>query len=55
VEIYAKEFCLPKNGNTEAENDDSFSSAKDKSRFAVADGASIAHGDLQHGNFFQTY
>lgn len=42
MEIYAKEFCLPKNGNTEAENDDSFSSAKDKSRFAVADGATEA-------------
>ena len=33
---------MPKNGNTEAENDDSFSSAKDKSRFAVADGATEA-------------
>ena len=42
MEIYAKEFCVPKNGNTEAENDDSFSSAKDKSRFAVADGATEA-------------
>jgi hypothetical protein len=42
VEIYVKEFCLPKNGNAETENDDSFSSAKDKSRFAVADGATEA-------------
>lgn len=33
---------MAKNGNTEAENDDSFSSAKDKSRFAVADGATEA-------------
>jgi len=42
VEIYAKDFFLPKRGNTEAEYDDSFSSAKDKTRFAVADGATEA-------------
>jgi hypothetical protein len=42
VEIYAKEFWLPKCGSSEAEYEDFFSSAKDKSRFAVADGAAEA-------------
>jgi len=42
VEIYAKEFWLPKHGSSDAEYEDFFSSAKDKSRFAVADGASEA-------------
>jgi hypothetical protein len=42
VEIYAKEFCLPKRGSSEDEYDDSSSAARDKSRFAVADGATEA-------------
>jgi hypothetical protein len=39
VEIYAKEFSLAKGGNSERENEDAWKAAKDKSRFAVADGA----------------
>jgi hypothetical protein len=39
VEIYAKEFWLPKRGNTKAEYEDAFHLATDKCRFAVADGA----------------
>ena len=37
MEIVAREFSLPKDGNSETENEDA--SAVDKSRFAVADGA----------------
>jgi hypothetical protein len=39
VEVYAKEFWLPKRGSSEAEYEDSSSIAKDNCRFAVADGA----------------
>jgi len=39
VEIYAKEFWLPKSGNSDAEYEDAFSIAEDRFRFAVADGA----------------
>jgi hypothetical protein len=42
VEIYATEFWLPKHGSTEAEYEDAFGVAPDKSRFAVADGATEA-------------
>lgn len=39
MEIFATEFWLPKNGSSEAEYEDASAIAKDKSRFAVADGA----------------
>jgi hypothetical protein len=39
VEIYAKEFWLPKRGSTDAEYEDAFSIAEDGFRFAIADGA----------------
>ena len=42
MEIYAKKFWLPKRGSTEAEYEDSASLAQDRSRFAIADGASEA-------------
>ena len=39
MEIFATEFWLPKNGSSKAEYEDASAIAKDKSRFAVADGA----------------
>jgi hypothetical protein len=39
VEIDATQFSLPKDGNSERENEDAWDFAVDKSRFAVADGA----------------
>jgi hypothetical protein len=39
VEFFATEFWLPKSGSTDAEYEDASAVAKDKSRFAVADGA----------------
>ena len=39
MEVHAKEFWLPKRGNTEAEYEDAFHRAPDNCRFAVADGA----------------
>jgi hypothetical protein len=39
VEIYAKEFWLPKRGNTKAEYEDASHCAPDNCRFALADGA----------------
>lgn len=39
MEIYAKEYWLPKRGSTDAEYEDAFSIAEDRFRFAVADGA----------------
>jgi hypothetical protein len=39
VEIHAKEFWLPKSGNTKAEYEDAFHASPDNCRFAVADGA----------------
>ena len=39
MEIYAKTFLLPKNGSSKIEYEDASSIAKDKFRFAVADGA----------------
>lgn len=39
MEICAKEFWLPKRGNTRAECDDAFHVAANSRRFAVADGA----------------
>lgn len=42
MEIFATDFWLPKNGSSEAEYEDASAIAKDKSRFAVADGATEA-------------
>lgn len=42
MEIYPKAFHLPKLGNSESEYEDFFGFAKDKRRFAVADGATEA-------------
>ena len=42
MEIYAKEFWLPKRGSSDAEYEDAFSIAEDGFRFAVADGATEA-------------
>jgi hypothetical protein len=39
VEVYAKEFWVPKRGSSETEYEDAFNLAEDGSRFAVADGA----------------
>lgn len=39
MEIYAKEFWLPKRGSTDAEYEDASSISDDRFRFAVADGA----------------
>src|SRR5438105_1448999 len=42
MEIYHKEFWLPKLGSTRTEYEDASSIAKDRFRFAVADGATEA-------------
>lgn len=39
MDIFAKEFWLPKSGSSASEYEDASAVAKDKSRFAVADGA----------------
>jgi hypothetical protein len=43
VEAYAKEFWLPKHGNSEAEYEDASSIANNRERFAVADGATQSY------------
>lgn len=42
MEIFATEFWLPKDGSSDSEYEDAAAIAKDKSRFAVADGATEA-------------